>query len=63
METGFILDLGHGNMRLVPTWVQGEPERSIWMGLKLGDRRNLEVRTYRCPECGLLESYALKTSC
>jgi acetone carboxylase gamma subunit len=50
-------------MRLVPTWVQGEPERSIWMGLKLGDRRNLEVRTYRCPECGLLESYALKTSC
>ena len=58
MEIGFIVNQGHGNARLLPTWVAGAPERSFWTGLKTGDRVNLEVRTYRCSGCGLLESYA-----
>lgn len=59
MESGFMLDLGHGNLKHLPIWIAGEPERGFWTGLKTNDRANLEVRTYRCPKCGLLESYAL----
>ncbi len=62
MEPGFVVDRGHGNSKNLPTWIAGAPEKSFWTGLKTGDRANLEVRTYRCPDCGLLESYALKAS-
>lgn len=58
MAAGFIVDRGHGNALMLPTWVAGKPERSFWTGLKTRNRVNLEVRTYRCPACGLLESYA-----
>lgn len=60
MEPGFVVDRGHGNARLMSTWVAGKPERSFWTGLKTSKRANLEVLAYRCPDCGLLESYALK---
>ncbi|HEX5222203.1 MAG TPA: PF20097 family protein [Verrucomicrobiae bacterium] len=60
METGFVIDRGHGNFRNLPIWVSGAPEHSFWKGLKTGERANLEVCTYRCPACGLLESYAIK---
>ena len=62
MESGFVVDLGHGNMKNLPTWIAGAAERGFWTGLKTQDRVNLEVLTYRCPKCGLLESYALKSA-
>ena len=58
MEEGFVPDTGHANAGYQSTWVAGLPERSFWYGLKLRDKRRHPVRTFRCPKCGLLESYA-----
>ena len=57
MESGYILDEGYGT-RTVAKWVAGEPERSIWTGLKLRGKAPHDVVTYRCKGCGYLESYA-----
>jgi len=57
MEEGFIVDVGYG-ATAVPKWVEGEPVRSIWTGLKLKGKEQKPVTTYRCRRCGYLESYA-----
>jgi hypothetical protein len=57
MEPGYLVDEGHGT-RSVPKWIAGDPQKSIWTGLKLRGRDRLEVSTYRCRRCGYLESYA-----
>jgi hypothetical protein len=58
MEEGYVLDLGDAQSRNQATWIGGKPEHSFWLGLKTKDRPHLKVTTYRCPRCGLLESYA-----
>jgi hypothetical protein len=58
MEPGYIVDEGHGGSREVAKWIGGQPERSIWTGLKTRGKDKLEVTTYRCRRCGYLESYA-----
>jgi ssDNA-binding Zn-finger/Zn-ribbon topoisomerase 1 len=60
MAEGFIMDRGHYNTGTVGQWVEGEPESSIWTGIKTKDRENFPVTTYRCARCGYLESYALE---
>lgn len=58
MEEGFILDRGYGNQE-PSDWVEGAPQLSFWHGgVKVSDKRQYEVRSYRCKECGFLESYA-----
>ena len=57
MELGVIIDVGYGAVTQ-SSWVDGEPEKSIWTGLKLKGRVRIPVITYRCPHCGYLESYA-----
>jgi len=59
MEAGFIVDHGHLNSTQVETWVEGEPSKSFWSGLKISDRQQLPVTTYRCQACGYLEAYAV----
>ena len=57
MELGYLPDATYGGWR-VPQWVPGAPEPAFWTGLRRpGGRR--DVQTFRCPTCGLLESYAL----
>ena len=58
MSEGFVLDHGHANAGSQQKWVEGEPVRSFWTGLKTKDRDKFHVRTYRCERCGYLESYA-----
>jgi hypothetical protein len=58
MEPGFVLDQTYG-ANIQSAWVEGEPERSFWTGVKLRGRERIPVSTYRCPRCGYLESYAL----
>ena len=58
MEAGVILDTGAYGSLDVGKWVEGEPLRSIWTGLKVGGKEQLDVTTYRCRGCGYLESYA-----
>jgi len=57
MEAGYTIDVGYGT-KSVPKWVAGEPQKSIWTGLKLSGKDQLDVSTYRCRRCGYLESYA-----
>jgi hypothetical protein len=58
MEEGFVIDRGHYGLPAEPQWVEGEPERSFWTGLKIDEKRLFKVLTYRCERCGRLESYA-----
>lgn len=57
MEEGFVLDNTHG-ARMVSAWVEGEPETSIWVGVKLRDKKPIGITAYRCTGCGFIESYA-----
>lgn len=67
MEEGFIPDLGYGANRL-SDWYAGKPEYGIFgnlilLGYVFGEKKTaIPISTYRCPECGFLRSYALKTS-
>lgn len=57
MVEGFILDMTYGG-QLVPRWVEGQPEKSMWTGVKAKGKECRSVATYRCNKCGLLRSYA-----
>ena len=59
MSEGFLVDRGHANAKGLQEWVEGEPERSFWLGLRTRGREKYEVSTYRCDRCGFLESFAL----
>lgn len=61
MVDGFVVDKGDYGSTSVPSWREGEPRKSFWMGgLKLSETTPLEVTTFRCRRCGYLESYALE---
>ena len=59
MQPGFLLDSKHGDRRGATEWVEGLPEKSFWMGLKIKGRQVLPVTAFRCERCGFVESYAL----
>ena len=58
MVDGYVVDFGDSGARTIPSWREGEPRKSIWMGLKLGKTNPIEITTWRCSRCGYLESYA-----
>jgi hypothetical protein len=58
MIEGFVVDYGHGGSNRVSAWIEGAPQKSFWMGLKLSGRRKLAIKTFRCGRCGFLEDYA-----
>jgi len=57
MEPGYFLDHAHSGWTTV-RWVEGEPKKSIWTGLKVNLKQAMRIATYRCIDCGFLESYA-----
>jgi hypothetical protein len=57
MEGGFIRDQTHGG-NVQAAWVEGAPEKSVWTGLKLKDRRQLQMYAWRCTHCSLIRLYA-----
>jgi hypothetical protein len=57
MVEGFIIDKGEAS-RAVSSWLEGAPDKSIWVGVKLGGQTPIEIVTWRCGSCGFLESYA-----
>jgi hypothetical protein len=62
MESGWVPDNTHGGL-LRENWCPGEPQPSFWMGLKVEKRdKVIPVTTFRCPNCGYLESYAIPQS-
>ena len=57
MQEGAVLDNTYGT-RMVSSWLEGAPDISIWVGVKLKGRKPINIATYRCVACGFLESYA-----
>ncbi|HEX8921155.1 MAG TPA: hypothetical protein VF766_06735 [Pyrinomonadaceae bacterium] len=57
MEEGFIADVTYGAV-VTSKWIEGEPEKSFWTGTKTKGKRHVEILTFRCTNCGYLESYA-----
>lgn len=57
MIRGFVADHSHVTV-FVSHWIEGEPERSVWRGVKASPKRALPIATYKCAACGFLESYA-----
>lgn len=56
MIEGAVLDFTYGG-RILPSWQPGKPEKSFWKGLKKKKTR-YPIATFRCEDCGYLESYA-----
>jgi predicted nucleic-acid-binding Zn-ribbon protein len=58
LEEGFVVDESH-TQRHQSSWVTGPAEPSYWLGgIKTGGKTRYPVTTYRCSQCGYLESYA-----
>ena len=45
MQEGWVLDNTHGG-RAIATWVEGEPQKSIWVGVKLEGKKPIEDINY-----------------
>jgi hypothetical protein len=58
MSEGFVIDHGDANRVGQQNWVEGQPERSLWLGIKTKGREKYTITTWRCDKCGYLESYA-----
>jgi hypothetical protein len=59
MTEGFVADYSDGSY-VRQFWSPGIPEKSFWKGLKIDESQRIPVITRRCPNCGCLESYAMK---
>lgn len=62
MEIGFIADYTYGDSDstvVQNAWIEGELERT-WAGAKIKGKRKYLVETFRCKNCGFLESFATK---
>ncbi|MEJ7863322.1 MAG: hypothetical protein WKF90_16955 [Pyrinomonadaceae bacterium] len=59
MVEGFTVDYDYGSIR-PSDWVEGQPiKSSFWCGgTKINDKQVFVTKTYRCSDCGFLESYA-----
>ena len=57
MSEGFVIDKSDSG-RSVSSWLEGAPDKSMWLGVRLGGKTPVEIATWRCGSCGFLESYA-----
>jgi hypothetical protein len=60
MENGFVPYNTESGFRQ-QNWWPGEPKKSFWTGLKVDADQVIPVKTLRCPKCGYLESYAIRS--
>jgi hypothetical protein len=58
MDLGFVPDARRGDEQ-TQQWRAGQAQSSFWFGVTSDrDEAPIPVRTFRCTECGFLESYA-----
>lgn len=55
MSEGFVLTERHGMLAIIG-WSKGTPRKG-WFGVK-SSGKPIEISTWRCQRCGLLENYA-----
>jgi hypothetical protein len=58
MEEGYIPEMSSAHTGR-SRWIPGPPQVGF-LGLRTQGKEILEIRTFRCPGCGCLESYAWK---
>jgi ssDNA-binding Zn-finger/Zn-ribbon topoisomerase 1 len=59
MELGYVADVVRYSA-LQSSWTPGKPERRLFLGgIKWHRRERIPIVSYRCANCGFLESYAL----
>lgn len=60
MAQGFVPGPVMGlNKIVISQWMAGAPEKSFWTGVKgIWSEQMIPIATFRCVECGFLESYA-----
>lgn len=56
MVEGLVIDNRCGTR--ASSWVDGAPDKSIWVGRRLLGKKPIEIKTFRCNRRGFLESYA-----
>ncbi|MEW4563791.1 PF20097 family protein [Bremerella sp. JC770] len=60
MEEGFVPEFINATSIIQSRWVKGQAEFSNLTPLAFGGYTHaMRVTSYRCPDCGLLRSYAL----
>jgi hypothetical protein len=60
MQQGFFADFSlYPRNHRVATWVKGPLQKSWFWGLDVEGEGQHEIVAFRCPRCGLLQSYAL----
>ena len=59
MSQGFIPGVQQGRIGFVSCWLKGPPMKSFWSGVQgLWGGTQIPIGTFRCDNCGFLESYA-----
>ena len=58
MESGFVADFTYGAV-IQNIWMEGDYEKN-WLGAKIKNKKKYLVETFRCTNCGYLESFAVK---
>jgi predicted nucleic-acid-binding Zn-ribbon protein len=53
MQEGFVIE-----SRVPSRWIAGKPDMSVFGGPKVHGKEQRQIESYRCVECGYLESYA-----
>ena len=61
MSIGVVVDHGYGT-NYPERWQRGEAKMSWFGSLKESRKAQLDVETWRCDQCGYLESYAPTSS-
>ena len=62
MVEGFVVDHTYAR-REVSSWLEGEPIKSIWVGVQLQGCKPIDIASWRCQKCGFLENYASAWTC
>ena len=57
MQQGVVVDLSYAGI-LSSMWVEDKPETGVVAGIADNHKRKLKTITYRCSNCGFLDSYA-----
>jgi hypothetical protein len=57
MQEGLVVDFNYAGV-LPSMWVQNQAQASAGAGSNINDKRKIKTVTYRCSDCGYLDSYA-----
>jgi predicted Zn-ribbon and HTH transcriptional regulator len=59
MIEGYIPDFETRDFSSRSVWVEGKPGKSFLTGTQAFKETKINIKTFRCKNCGFLESYAI----